>query len=77
MQCARHSHKFDPISARDYYGFQGFFVRGQPGNLALREPTLWDEYNAKKPEGYDKLLAERDAFTKRVASARSPRCGKR
>jgi hypothetical protein len=63
MQCAQcHSHKFDPISARDYYRFQGFFVQGQPGNLALRDPKLWHDYNAKKPDGYDKLAAERDAL---------------
>jgi mono/diheme cytochrome c family protein len=63
MQCAQcHSHKFDPISARDYYRFQGFFVRGQPGNLALRDPQLWRQYHANKPEDYDKLLAERDAL---------------
>ena len=30
-----HSHKFDPISIRDYYRFQAFFVSGQPQNLLL------------------------------------------
>ena len=37
MECAQcHSHKFDPISIRDYYRFQGFFANGQPGNIVLR-----------------------------------------
>jgi hypothetical protein len=61
LQCAQcHSHKFDPIPARDYYRFQGFFVQGQPGNLPLRDPVLWKAYEAKKPAGYDAALGERD-----------------
>ena len=37
MECAQcHNHKFDPISQRDYYSLQGFFVRGQLGNLSLQ-----------------------------------------
>lgn len=36
FECAQcHSHKFDPISIRDYYRFQAFFVSGQPQNLLL------------------------------------------
>jgi len=63
MSCAQcHNHKFDPITARDYYRFMGFFVKGQPGNLALREPSLWTEYNAKKPKGYDAAVTERDTL---------------
>jgi hypothetical protein len=63
MSCAQcHNHKFDPITARDYYRFMGFFVKGQPGNLALREPKLWAEYDAKKPQGYDVALSERDSL---------------
>ena len=39
LECAQcHNHKFDPISQRDYYRLQAFFVSGQLGNLALREP---------------------------------------
>jgi hypothetical protein len=61
MQCAQcHNHKFDALTARDYYRFQGFFVKGQPGNLALRDPVLWREYNVKRPAGFDTALAERD-----------------
>lgn len=36
FECAQcHSHKFDPISIRDYYKFQAFFVSGQPQNLVM------------------------------------------
>ena len=33
--CQCHNHKFDPISARDYYRFQGFFAKAQPVNVVL------------------------------------------
>lgn len=63
LSCAQcHNHKFDPITARDYYRFMGFFVKGQPGNLALRDPKLWAEYDARKPRDYDEALAERDTL---------------
>jgi hypothetical protein len=77
MQCAQcHSHKFDAITARDYYRFQGFFVKGQPGNLALRDPKLWAAYEAKKPAGYDDAVRERDglfesARLRRLAAVRA------
>lgn len=36
MECAQcHTHKFDPITIRDYYRFQAFFAGGQPGNVVL------------------------------------------
>jgi hypothetical protein len=54
MSCAQcHNHKFDPISARDYYRFQGFFVKGQPANLALRDPALWQAYRAARLPEYE------------------------
>lgn len=61
LQCAQcHDHRFDPISIRDYYRFLGFFVQGQPGNLALKDKSLWDAHAAKKPKEYDDLVRERD-----------------
>ena len=63
MQCAQcHNHKFDPITARDYYRFMGYFVKGQPANLALRDPSLWKKYEAKKSKGFDEALTERDTL---------------
>jgi hypothetical protein len=36
LECAQcHSHKFDPLTIRDYYRFQAFFAQGQPGNVVL------------------------------------------
>src|SRR5205807_112990 len=40
-------------TARDYYRFQGFFVKGQPANLALRDPSLWAAYEAARPPEYE------------------------
>ncbi|WP_425395232.1 DUF1553 domain-containing protein [Aeoliella sp.] len=45
IHCAQcHTHKFDPITARDYYRFGGFFVKGQPGRLLLRGDASQAEY---------------------------------
>ena len=36
LECAQcHSHKFDPLSQRDYYRFLACFAQGQPGNVVL------------------------------------------
>ena len=54
LSCAQcHDHKFDPLTARDYYRFLGFFVKGQPANLLLRDAGLWAAYEAAKPAEYD------------------------
>ena len=54
MNCAQcHSHKIDPISHKDYYRFLGFFVKGMPNNLALKDPDGWKKFNATKPVEYD------------------------
>ncbi len=47
LGCAQcHDHKFDPLTIRDYYRFQGFFVRGQMNSLLLRDTNLWRAYAA-------------------------------
>src|SRR5262249_6143951 len=54
MHCAQcHNHKFDPVTARDYYRLQAFFITGQPANLALRDPALTARYQARLPVGYE------------------------
>ncbi len=54
MNCAQcHTHKIDPISYKDYYRFLGFFVKGMPNNLALKDPGGWKKFNAAKPAEYD------------------------
>ncbi|WP_197443606.1 PSD1 and planctomycete cytochrome C domain-containing protein [Maioricimonas rarisocia] len=36
LECAQcHTHKFDPISIRDYYRFQAFFAKAQPANVVF------------------------------------------
>ena len=61
--CAQcHSHKFDPLSHRDYYRFQGFFVQGQPANLELKSAELWGVFNAAKPPEYDSAVQLREAL---------------
>jgi hypothetical protein len=54
INCAQcHSHKFDAIKQRDYYRFMGFFARGQPANLALKDSQLWAKYEAARPAEYE------------------------
>ncbi|MBI3855560.1 MAG: PSD1 domain-containing protein [Planctomycetes bacterium] len=66
MNCAQcHSHKFDPLTQRDYYRLQTFFVKGQPNNLALKDPALWTEFNAKKPAEYEALVQLRKILFER------------
>ena len=44
FQCAQcHDHKFDPLTTRDYYAMQAFFVHGQPVPLRLSEKPVNDE----------------------------------
>lgn len=46
IHCAQcHTHKFDPITARDYYRFGGFFVKGQPAKLLLRGNASQEKYD--------------------------------
>jgi len=82
MSCAQcHNHKFDPITLRDYYRFQGFFLKGQPANLALRDESLWSTYAAKRPAEYEAAVQLKSTLfergrARRIAEARlelSPR----
>jgi len=50
MECAQcHTHKFDPLTIRDYYRMQAFFAQGQPGNVVF----------ADQREHAEQLIAER------------------
>jgi hypothetical protein len=63
FNCAQcHNHKFDPITARDYYRFMGFFVKGQPVNLTLQDRALWAKYEAARPAAYEPARKEKDAL---------------
>src|SRR5262249_46467729 len=48
-----HNHKFAPLPSRDYYRFMGFFIKGQPGNLVLRDPEATRIYEAARPPEYE------------------------
>lgn len=57
LSCAQcHNHKFDPLTLRDYYRWQGFFVGGQPLNLELQEPAHRRDYDAHRPPEYETLF---------------------
>lgn len=54
IQCGQcHSHKFDPITARDYYRLQGFFVKGMPNNLTLEDSAGRRKREEAKPAEYE------------------------
>lgn len=59
--CAQcHNHKLEPLTQRDYYQLQGFFIQGRPNNLALVDDPALAEYQRLKPHEYDELVAEKD-----------------
>ena len=63
MQCAQcHNHKSDPITTRDYYRLQAFFVTGQPVDVKLHDPTLWREFDSRRPPEYEPALALRESL---------------
>ena len=65
--CAQcHDHKFDPITQRDYYGLQAFFVNGYPGNLVLRESNVTQEYHDTADELRRHTLAIRERILEKA-----------
>lgn len=55
LDCARcHSHKFDPLSQRDYYSMQAVFAGLRYGERRWRGPEN-DEWTAQIPEAAEKL----------------------
>ena len=58
FECAQcHTHKFDPISLRDYYGLQAFFAQGQPGNIVLDTSREQRELIARRQQIFDGVHA--------------------
>ena len=56
FECAQcHSHKFDPISIRDYYQFQAFFVSGQPQNLVMANDDTSQQIAKQRGELFKKV----------------------
>src|SRR5262249_36252397 len=48
LACARcHDHKFDPISAADYYSMQAFFASAQPKEISLATAEEKAEYDRR------------------------------
>ena len=59
LHCAQcHNHKFDPVTAADYYRLQAFFVRGQPVNVRLKD----GEGDAQATRNYEAAVVLRDSL---------------
>ena len=61
VACARcHDHKYDPISARDYYALSGVFLNTSYAEYPLAPKSVVDDYKAleKKIKDKQKLLNE-------------------
>ena len=61
VACARcHDHKYDPISAKDYYALAGVFLNSPYHEYPLAPKSMVDEYKAleKKIKNKEKLLGD-------------------
>ncbi|MBL8843606.1 MAG: DUF1553 domain-containing protein [Planctomycetes bacterium] len=69
--CAKcHSHKFDPISQRDYYSLFAFFNQTEDADRADEEPRLATPTAAQLAQRAD-LLAKQQALTAEAAALRA------
>ena len=67
LGCARcHDHKFDPISAEDYYGLAGIFKSTRTMET-FKTIARWHEHEVATPEE----LAQKEAHEKRIADQKS------
>lgn len=78
LECAQcHNHKFDPLTQRDYYRLQGFFVNGQLGNLSLKgdglpNPTEMKTWMPKGTFDFYQREAKKLINRKRFAHTKAP-----
>lgn len=67
MNCAQcHNHKFDPLTLRDYYRWQGFFIGGQPLNLELQEAAQRRDFEAARPPEFEALFALKNSLMEKA-----------
>ncbi len=70
MNCAQcHDHKFDPLTLRDYYRFQGFFVQGQLCAVLLSGADLWRTFEAQIPGELDAAKKRRQQLLEALTEA--------
>ena len=81
VSCARcHDHKFDPVTAKDYYGLHGVFVSSrQPEELPLiaepKKTPEYDDFLTKIAEVDKQVEAYREVQTSRVRGGMLDRAG--